>query len=247
MGYIAIVDYGAGNLMSVHNTLDYLGYENKIAASADVIENAAGVILPGVGAFPDAMAALTDSGLTEAVLKAAKEKPFLGICLGMQMAVIEFARHVCGLGGANSTELDPDTAHPVVALITEWKDRTGSVQKRDESSDLGGTMRLGRQEVPVEKGTLAHKIYGDVVAERHRHRYEVNNAYVAQFEEKGMVISAKTPTEHLPEMMELPGHPFFFAVQFHPEFTSSPRFGHPLFKAYIEAAIAHADEKKAQA
>ena len=173
--------------------------------------------------------------------------PFLGICLGMQMAVIEFARHVCGLGGANSTELDPDTAHPVVALITEWKDRTGSVQKRDESSDLGGTMRLGRQKVPVEKGTLAHKIYGDVVAERHRHRYEVNNAYVAQFEEKGMVISAKTPTEHLPEMMELPGHPFFFAVQFHPEFTSSPRFGHPLFKAYIEAAIAHADEKKAQA
>lgn len=108
-------------------------------------------------------------------------------------------------------------------------------------------MRLGRQEVPVEKGTLAHKIYGDVVAERHRHRYEVNNAYVAQFEEKGMVISAKTPTEHLPEMMELPGHPFFFAVQFHPEFTSSPRFGHPLFKAYIEAAIANADEKKAQA
>ena len=111
--------------------------------------------------------------------------------------------------------------------------------------DLGGTMRLGRQEVPVKQGTLAHKIYGDVVAERHRHRYEVNNAYVAQFEEKGMVISAKTPTEHLPEMMELPNHPFFFAVQFHPEFTSSPRFGHPLFKAYIEAAIAHADSKKA--
>ena len=187
-------------------------------------------------------------GMIKAIEFARENKiPFLGICLGMQMAVIEFARHVCGLGGANSTELDPDTAHPVVALITEWKDRTGSVQKRDESSDLGGTMRLGRQEVPVEKGTLAHKIYGDVVAERHRHRYEVNNAYVAQFEEKGMVISAKTPTEHLPEMMELPGHPFFFAVQFHPEFTSSPRFGHPLFKAYIEAAIAHADEKKAQA
>jgi CTP synthase len=123
---------------------------------------------------------------TEGMIKAieyARENgvPFLGICLGMQLAIIEFARHVCGLGGANSTELDPDTPHPVVGLITEWKDRTGTVQKRDESSDLGGTMRLGRQEVPVDKGTLAYKIYGPVVAERHRHRYEVNNAYVAQF------------------------------------------------------------------
>ena len=185
---------------------------------------------------------------TEGMIKAieyarTKGVPFLGICLGMQMAVVEFARHVCGLGGANSTELDPDTAHPVVALITEWKDRSGKVEKRDEDSDLGGTMRLGRQEVPVEEGTLAHKIYGDVVAERHRHRYEVNNAYVAQFEEKGMVISARTPSEHLPEMMELPNHPFFFAVQFHPEFTSNPRFGHPLFKAYVEAAIAHSAKK----
>ena len=105
-------------------------------------------------------------------------------------------------------------------------------------------MRLGRQEVPVKPGTLAHKIYGDVVAERHRHRYEVNNAYVQQFEDKGLVFSARTPSENLPEMMELPGHPFFFAVQFHPEFTSNPRFGHPLFKAYIEAAIAHAEANK---
>ena len=163
--------------------------------------------------------------------------PFLGICLGMQMAVVEFARHVCGLGGANSTELDPDTPHPVVALITEWVDRNGRVERRTEGGDLGGTMRLGRQEVPVKEGTLAHKIYGDVVAERHRHRYEVNNAYVPQFEAAGMVISARTPSEHLPEMMELPSHPFFFAVQFHPEFTSTPRFGHPLFQAYVEAAI----------
>lgn len=187
---------------------------------------------------------------TEGMIKAIEyarlnKVPFLGICLGMQMAVIEFARHVCGLGGANSTELDPDTAHPVVALITEWKDRSGQVQKRDESSDLGGTMRLGRQEVPVKEGTLAHRIYGDVVAERHRHRYEVNNSYVPQFEEKGMIISARTPSENLPEMMELPNHPFFFAVQFHPEFTSNPRFGHPLFKAYIEATIEHAKAKQA--
>ncbi len=179
---------------------------------------------------------------TEGMIKAIQyarthNVPFLGICLGMQMAVVEFARHVCGLGGANSTELDIDTPHPVVALITEWKDRTGKTETRSEDSDLGGTMRLGRQEVPVKAGTLAQKIYGDVVAERHRHRYEVNSAYVDQFESNGMVISARTPTEELPEMMELPNHPFFFAVQFHPEFTSSPRFGHPLFKAFVEAAL----------
>ena len=183
-------------------------------------------------------------GMIKAVQYAREHKiPYLGICLGMQMAVIEFARHVCGLGAANSTELDPDTPHPVVALITEWTDRSGRVERRDTHSDLGGTMRLGRQEVPVKEGTLAHSIYGDVVAERHRHRYEVNNAYVPQFEAAGMVISARTPSEHLPEMMELPDHPFFFAVQFHPEFTSTPRFGHPLFKAYIEAAIAHSQSK----
>ena len=243
--YLSVVEslFHAGTACDASVEIQWVDSETLTSDNiAQKLCGCSGILVPG---------GFGDRGIEGMILAAqyAREHgiPYLGICLGMQMAVIEFARHVCGLGGANSTELDPDTAHPVVALITEWKDRTGSVQKRDESSDLGGTMRLGRQEVPVEKGTLAHKIYGDVVAERHRHRYEVNNAYVAQFEEKGMVISAKTPTEHLPEMMELPGHPFFFAVQFHPEFTSSPRFGHPLFKAYIEAAIAHADEKKAQA
>lgn len=249
------VDY-ADSYKSLNEALIHAGIRTETRVkiryvdAGQIEEEGAEKILQDVDAIlvPGGFGKRGTEGMIKAIEFARENKiPFLGICLGMQMAVIEFARHVCGLGGANSTELDPDTAHPVVALITEWKDRTGSVQKRDESSDLGGTMRLGRQEVPVKKGTLAHKIYGDVVAERHRHRYEVNNAYVAQFEEKGMVISAKTPTEHLPEMMELPGHPFFFAVQFHPEFTSSPRFGHPLFKAYIEAAIAHADEKKAQA
>jgi CTP synthase len=163
--------------------------------------------------------------------------PYLGICLGMQLATIEFARNVCGLGGANSTEFDQDSPHPVVALITEWLDRTGRIEKRSEQSDLGGTMRLGAQACPVESGTLAFSIYGNQVNERHRHRYEVNNVYVPQLEAKGYKVSARTPSESLPEIMELPGHPFFIGVQFHPEFTSTPRHGHPLFRAFVDAAL----------
>ncbi len=167
--------------------------------------------------------------------------PYLGICLGMQLATIEFARHVAGLAGANSTEFDADTPHPVVALITEWMDREGRVEKRSAESNLGGTMRLGAQKCPIRPGTRAEQIYGPEVNERHRHRYEVNNAYVPRLESAGMVISARTPTENLPEMMELPEavHPWFVGVQFHPEFTSNPRTGHPLFIAYVKAALAH--------
>jgi len=164
--------------------------------------------------------------------------PYLGICFGMQLATIEFARNVCGLTGANSTEFERDAAHPVVGLITEWFDRSGRTELRSEESDLGGTMRLGSQRCPVEPGTLAYRIYGAEVNERHRHRYEVNNRYVAQLEAKGLRMSARTPTENLPEIMELPSHPFFIGVQFHPEFTSTPRGGHPLFTAFIAAAIA---------
>jgi CTP synthase len=170
--------------------------------------------------------------------------PYLGICLGMQLAVIEFARHVAGLTGANSTEFDPASPHPVVALITEWLDREGRIEKRDEQSDLGGTMRKGSQKCPVKADTLANKIYGPQVNERHRHRYEVNNVYVPRLEEAGLVISARTPTENLPEMMELPNHPWFVGVQFHPEFTSTPRDGHPLFTSYIQAALAHQTQRK---
>jgi CTP synthase len=179
---------------------------------------------------------------TEGKIKAiqyAREQgvPYLGICLGMQLATIEFARNVVGLKHANSTEFDPETPHPVVALITEWLDRDGKVEKRDERSDLGGTMRLGSQRCPVEPGTLAARIYGPEVNERHRHRYEVNNHYAPQLEAHGYRISARTPSENLPEIMELPTHPWFMGVQFHPEFTSTPRAGHPLFKSFIEAAI----------
>ncbi len=177
-----------------------------------------------------------------AAIRYARENkvPYLGICLGMQLATIEFARHVAGLDKANSTEFDADTPHPVVALITEWMDREGKVERRDAQSNMGGTMRLGAQRCPIKPDTLAAKVYGKEVNERHRHRYEVNNVYVPKLEAAGLVISARTPTEDLPEMMELPTamHPWFFGVQFHPEFTSNPRAGHPLFIAYVQAALA---------
>jgi CTP synthase len=167
--------------------------------------------------------------------------PYLGICLGMQVATIEFARHVAGLAGANSTEFEPDSPHPVIALIDEWQDRDGSIQKRDAHSDLGGTMRLGAQSSDVKPGTLAHQIYGPVVTERHRHRYEANEKYLDQLQQAGLVISAITQREKLTEMVELPQavHPWFIGVQFHPEFKSTPWDGHPLFISFIAAALAH--------
>ena len=176
-----------------------------------------------------------------AAIRYARENgvPYLGICLGMQLAVIEFARNVAGLQDANSTEFNPSTPHPVVALITEWQDREGQIERRDAASDLGGTMRKGAQRCPVKAGSRAQSIYGNEVYERHRHRYEVNNAYVPRLEEAGMVISARTPTEQLPEIMELPQHAWFMGVQFHPEFTSTPRDGHPLFTSFINAALQH--------
>ena len=167
--------------------------------------------------------------------------PYLGICLGMQVATIEFARHVAGLKDANSTEFDLQTPHPVIALIAEWKDADGTIKTRDAQSDLGGTMRLGAQSSDVDKGTLAHKIYGDVVTERHRHRYEANVNYLDALRASGLVISALTQREQLTEIIELPQtvHPWFVGVQFHPEFKSTPWAGHPLFNAYIEAALDH--------
>ncbi len=167
--------------------------------------------------------------------------PYLGICLGMQVATIEFARHVAGLANANSTEFDPQTPHPVIALITEWKDEDGTIKTRDAQSDLGGTMRLGAQSSDVARGTLAHKIYGDVVTERHRHRYEANVHYLDTLRKSGLVISALTQREQLTEIVELPQtvHPWFVGVQFHPEFKSTPWAGHPLFNAYVKAALDH--------
>ena len=173
--------------------------------------------------------------------------PYLGICLGMQVATIEYARHKAGLTGANSTEFEPDAPHKVIALIDEWQDADGSIQKRDANSDLGGTMRLGAQSSDVKPGTLAYEIYGPVVTERHRHRYEANEHYLDKLQDAGLVISAITQREKLTEVVELPRevHPWFMGVQFHPEFKSTPWGGHPLFTAFVKAALdhKHADAK----
>ena len=167
--------------------------------------------------------------------------PYLGICLGMQVATIEFARHVAGLADANSTEFEPLSPHPVIALIAEWKDADGTIKTRDAKSDLGGTMRLGAQSSDVAPNTLAHKIYGNVVTERHRHRYEANVNYLPQLREAGLIISALTQREQLTEIVELPQdvHPWYVGVQFHPEFKSTPWNGHPLFNAYVRATLDH--------
>ena len=170
--------------------------------------------------------------------------PFLGICLGLQTAVIEFARHVVGLTGANSTEVDKQTPYPVIALISEWMSGDGQMNQRDESSDLGGTMRLGAQPCQLEPDTLALRVYGKPqVVERHRHRYEVNNQFVESLVQHGLVISGRSADGSLVEMVELPDHPWFLACQFHPEFTSTPRDGHPLFKDFVLAARHYHQQK----
>ena len=166
--------------------------------------------------------------------------PYLGICLGMQSAVIEFARNVVGLEGAHSTEFLPKSPHPVIGLITEWMDEAGELVTRDEDSDIGGTMRLGAQKCRLKADSLAFDVYQkDVITERHRHRYEFNNQYLKQLEASGMRFSGKSLDGRLVEIIELPDHPWFLACQFHPEFTSTPRNGHPLFSGFVEAAAKH--------
>ncbi|MDB9706518.1 CTP synthase [Porticoccaceae bacterium] len=173
-------------------------------------------------------------------VKTARENniPYLGICLGMQIAIIEYARNVCGLEGANSTEFEASTAHPVVGLIAEWIDASGNKESRTEDSDLGGTMRLGSQVCHLVPGSMAHGIYGaDQVEERHRHRFEVNNNYLPALKDAGLVIGGLSHDKTLVETIELPNHPWFFASQFHPEFNSTPRDGHPLFEGFVNAAL----------
>jgi CTP synthase len=177
-------------------------------------------------------------GKIKAVTYARENKiPYLGICLGMQVAVIEFARNVAGLNGAHSTEFDSSTPAPVIALITEWVTAEGKIEQRDQDSDLGGTMRLGGQHCVLTPGTHVRELYGkDEIVERHRHRYEFNNQYRDQLQQAGLVIAGTSVDRNLVEIVELPDHPWFVGVQFHPEFTSTPRDGHPLFRGYINAA-----------
>ena len=215
--------------------IHYIDSEDIEKSGTDSLHNMDAILIPG------GFGVRGTEGKIAAIQYARENKvPYLGICLGMQLAVIEFARNVAGLKDANSTEFNPSTEHKLIGLIDEWQDATGKIEKRNEHSDLGGTMRLGAQSSPIEPDTLAASIYGSEVNERHRHRYEVNNHYVDQLKAAGLVVSARTPREELCEMIELPQteHPWFVACQFHPEFTSNPRYGHPLFKAYVQAALA---------
>ncbi len=211
---------------------------------SEVLEKEGTASLAGMDAIlvPGGFGTRGVEGKIAAVRYAREHKiPYLGICLGMQIALIEYARDVAKLDGANSTEFDLKTEHPIVALIDEWQDRDGQIEKRDIHANMGGTMRLGAQEVELMDGTLAKTIYGQqFIRERHRHRYEVNNFYLPQLQAAGLVIGGvSTGHEHLVEAIELPDHPWFFACQFHPEFTSTPRKGHPLFTAFIKAALAY--------
>lgn len=226
----ALVHAGIHNATRVN--VNYVDAGAVARGDTSVLESADAILVPG---------GFGSRGVEGMILAAqyAREHntPYLGICLGLQIAIIEFARHRAQLQDANSTEFDTKTPHPVVALVTEWTDEVGNKQTRSQESDLGGTMRLGAQGCTLQPGSFARRIYGkDEIAERHRHRYEVNNNYRDQLEAAGLRFSGTSSTEGLVEMIELPDHPWFVASQFHPEFTSTPRDGHPLFSSFIQAA-----------
>jgi CTP synthase len=225
--------------------IDYIDSEEIESQGVQVLERADAILVPG------GFGKRGIEGKIEAVRYAREQGvPYLGICLGMQVAVIEFARHQAGLNGAHSTEFKPEAQHAVIALITEWTTEAGTVERRDARSDLGGTMRLGGQECRLSPDTLARSIYGkDLILERHRHRYEFNNRYTDALVRAGMRISGVSKDGELVEIIEMPDHPWFLGCQFHPEFTSTPRDGHPLFSSYIEAAVryqAQREEKPAR-
>ena len=234
---------------SLSEALIHAGIHNQARINIQYIDSES-IEQEGVDCLRDKDAVLVPGGFGKrgvegkiAAIRYARENkvPYLGICLGLQLAVIEYARHRAGLEGAHSTEFDPNTPHPVIALIHEWHGRDGRLELRSDRSDLGGTMRLGGQECALLPGSLARQIYGqEKVVERHRHRYEVNNRYIPQLMNSGLRVSGISATEDLTEMIELPDHPWFVACQFHPEFTSTPRSGHPLFSAFIRAAVANA-------
>ena len=230
---------------SVNEALNHAGLKNRLTVTIKYIdsqdvESKGAVILAGLDGIlvPGGFGERGVEGKILAAKYAREHKiPYLGICLGMQVALIEFARNVAGMKGAHSTEFNKDTPYPVVGLITEWLDSAGQVELRSDESDLGGTMRLGSQNCNLKANSKAREIYGaDVISERHRHRYEVNNHLIPQLEEAGLIISGLSADNQLVEMIELPNHPWFVAGQFHPEFNSTPRDGHPLFQGFVAAA-----------
>ncbi len=244
--------------MSLNEALRHAGIHTRTRVEIRYIDSES-LEADDVSALEDVDAILVPGGFgqrgIEGMIRAVRHArelgiPYLGICLGLQVAVIEFARNVAGLTGAYSTEFRPDCAHPVIALITEWMTREGGLEQRDESSDLGGTMRLGAQPCHLRPGTLAHELYGrDMVLERHRHRYEFNNRYLDPLRRAGLVFSGFSADDRLVEMIELSPdtHPWFLACQFHPEFKSTPRDGHPLFSGFVTAARAYHRRRTGQA
>lgn len=236
---------------SVNEALKHGGLKNRLQVHIKYIDSE-DVEVKGTAVLAGLDAILVPGGFGKrgiegkiAAAKFARENgiPYLGICLGMQVALIEYARDVAGMAGANSTEFDPDTKYPVVALITEWKDESGKVEKRSDKSDLGGTMRLGGQLCHLQPGSKVRELYGqDDIVERHRHRYEVNNNLIKQITDKGLKIAGLSTDNKLVEIIENPNHPWFIGVQFHPEFTSNPRKGHPLFSGFIKAAKEYQDK-----
>jgi CTP synthase len=237
--------------ISLTEALTHAGVRTRTRVNIQFIE-ATDVEKHGTGCLEGVDAILVPGGFGERgidgkieAIRYARERqiPYLGICLGMQLAIVEYARHVAGLEGANSTEFNRSSPHPVIALITEWQDQKGTVEQRTEESKLGGTMRLGAQEVRLSHGSRAHQIYGaDVIMERHRHRFEFNNRYLQKIMNAGLRFPGFS-RDGLVEMIELPNHPFFVASQFHPEFRSTPRDGHPLFTGFIKAARAHRQQQ----
>lgn len=233
---------------SVIEALKHGGLKNRVTVNIRLIDSQ-DVETRGVEILKDLDAILIPGGFgyrgVEGKLMTAQYArenniPYLGICLGMQIALMEFARNVAGMAGANSTEFVPDCKYPVVALITEWRDEEGNVEQRSENSDLGGTMRLGSQQCQLAADSKVRQLYGsDVIVERHRHRYEVNNLLLKQIEAAGLRIAGRSGDDQLVEIIEIPNHPWFVACQFHPEFTSTPRDGHPLFAGFIKAAQDH--------
>lgn len=230
----ALLHAGIKNKSKVR--INYIDAETIEQLGTAVLANADAILVPG--GFGDR----GTEGKIATVRYARENKvPYLGICLGMQVAVIEYARNVAGISGAYSSEFDANCEHPVIGLITEWMTEEGQIERRNANSDLGGTMRLGAQLCHLTPGSLAHQAYGEAdITERHRHRYEVNNQYLPQLEAAGLRIAGKSADNSLVEMVEIPDHPWFVACQFHPEFTSSPRDGHPLFSAFVQAALTHA-------
>ena len=227
----ALLHAGVKNLVKVQ--IDYVNAEELESQDVtEVLKDADAILVPG------GFGERGTEGKMKAIQFARENKvPFLGICLGMQLAVIEYARNVAGIADATSTEFNRSTKSPLIGLITEWLDERGEVQQRSAESDLGGTMRLGAQKSELVEGTKTAQVYGsNEIVERHRHRYEMNNRFIPALEDKGMKISGYSPVQRLVETVEIPEHPWFIAVQFHPEFTSSPRDGHPLFASFIDAA-----------